>query len=153
MTTVEIGGGEVKDLGQEGLAGATGGVPRGAGLVLPDEVVADLAAQLVARARAGEPVALTGRDGLLAGMIGQVLRAGLGLELEEHLAAGGDDGNGRNGYRAKTLRTEAGPVTVSVPRDRDGSFDPLLVPKVARRTSGISGTVVSLYSGVISSLN
>ncbi len=150
MTTVEIGGGEVNDLGQEVLAGATGGVPGGAGLVLPDEVVADLAAQLVARARAGEPVALTGRDGLLAGMIGQVLRAGLGLELEEHLAAGGDDGNGRNGYRAKTLRTEAGPVTVSVPRDRDGSFDPLLVPRGARRTSGISGTVVSLYSGGMS---
>ncbi len=150
MTTVEIGGGEVNDLGQGVPAGVRGGVAGGAGLVLPDEVLADLAAQLVVRARAGQPVALTGRDGLLAGMIGQVLQAGLGLELEEHLAAGGDDGNGRNGYRAKTLRTEAGPVTVSVPRDRDGSFDPLLVPKGARRTSGISDTVVSLYGGGMS---
>ena len=143
MTTVEIHDGELKDPGS-GISGGQPAVGAGApgGLVLPDAVVADLAAQLVARARAGEPVALTGRDGLLAGVIGQVLQAGLGLELEEHLAAGGE-ANGRNGYRAKTLRTEAGPVTVAVPRDRDGSFEPVLVPKGAWRTSGISSTVIS----------
>jgi len=150
MTTVEIHDGELKDPGS-GISGGQPAVGAGApgGLVLPDAVVADLAAQLVARARAGEPVALTGRDGLLAGVIGQVLQAGLGLELEEHLAAGGE-ANGRNGYRAKTLRTEAGPVTVAVPRDRDGSFEPVLVPKGARRTSGISSTVISLYGSGMS---
>ena len=116
--------------------------------MLPDGVVADLAGQLVARARAGEPVALTGRDGLLSGLIGQVLQAGLALELEEHLAGG--DGNGRNGFRAKTVSTEAGPVTVSVPRDRAGTFEPALVPKGARRTAGISDTVISLYAGGMS---
>jgi len=150
MTTVGTHDGVFKDPG-----GGTSGVrPEAAaaagGLVLPDAVVADLAGQLVARARAGEPVRLTGRDGLLAGLIGQVLEAGLGLELEEHLAAGGQEGNGRNGYRAKTLRTEAGPVTVAVPRDREGSFEPALVPKGARRTSGISSSVISLYGSGMS---
>src|ERR1035441_6197285 len=65
----------------------------------------DRAGGVVARGRGGERVARRGRDGLLSGLIGQVLQAGLGLELEEHLAAG--DGNGRNGFRARTLSTEA----------------------------------------------
>ena len=148
MSTVEIGAGEVKDVGEGVRGGGLEGVP-GGGLVLPDAVVADLAGQLVARARAGEAVRLTGRDGLLAGVIGQVLEAGLALELEEHLAGCGEP-NGRNGFSAKTLKTEAGPVTVSVPRDRAGSFAPVLVGKGERRTSGISDQVVSLYAGGMS---
>jgi putative transposase len=153
MTTVETEGSEFKNWGA-GISGDAGpggrADPGGQGLVLPDSVLADLAGQLVARARAGEPVALTGRGGLLSGMIGQVLQAGLGLELEDHLAMAGQEANGRNGYRAKVLKTEAGPVTVSVPRDRDGTFDPVLVAKGERRTAGISGTVVSLYGGGMS---
>jgi putative transposase len=149
MATVGNGGVQVKDCGAVISAGGPAGAA-GAGLVLPEGVLADLAGQLVARARAGEPVALTGRDGLLAGLIGQVLQAGLGLELAEHLAAGDGEGNGRNGFRAKTLSTEAGPVRVSVPRDRAGTFEPVLVPKGERRTSGISDTVISLYASGMS---
>ena len=119
-------------------------------MVLPEEVVAGLAAQLVDRARSGEPVRLTGRGGLLSGVIAQVLQAGLALELEEHLQDGGAGANGRNGYSAKTLRTEAGPVTLAVPRDRAGTFEPALVPKHDRRTSGISDQVVSLYASGMS---
>ena len=89
---------------------------------------------------------LTERDGLLSGLIGQLMEAGLGPELKEHLAAGGQEANGRNGYRAKMLRTEAGPVTLAVPRDRAGTFELALVPRHDRRTSGISDTVVSLYA-------
>ena len=153
MATLDSHGSEFKDPGA-GSCGEVAAAPSGAdpgerGLVLPDEVVADLAAQLVARARAGEPVQLTGQGGLLAGVIAQVLQAGLGLELQEHLAAGGQ-ANGRNGYRAKTVKTEAGPVAISVPRDRDGSFEPVLVPKGARRTAGISDTVISLYGSGLS---
>jgi putative transposase len=142
MSTVEMQDGEFKDLGRPD--------PAGAGLVLPEGVVADLAAQLVARARAGEPVRLTGAGGLLGGVIGQVLQAGLALELEEHLSRDGAGPNGRNGYTSKTLKTEAGPVRVSVPRDRAGTFEPVLVPKGERRTSGISDTVISLYAGGMS---
>src|ERR1039458_5741220 len=153
MTTVDTRGAQFNDRGEvfaaEELSAAEEG-SRDGGLVLPQEVVADLAGQLVAWARAGERVALTGRDGLLSGLIGQVLQAGLGLELEleEHLAAG--DGNGRNGFRARTLSTEAGPVSISVPRDRAGTFEPALIPKGVRRTAGISDTVISLYAGGMS---
>lgn len=154
MTTLEGRDGRVKDLG-EGFSAERGSEPARTGsdqqgLVLPQEVVADLAAELVARARAGQPVKLTGADGLLAKVIGQVLQAGLGVELEEHLRGGGQQGNGRNGYSAKTVNTEAGPVRLAVPRDRAGTFEPVLVPKGARRTSGISDTVVSLYGGGMS---
>src|ERR1017187_4159892 len=79
---------------------------------------------------------------------GQVLQPGLGLELEEHRAAG--DGNGRNGFRASTLSREAGPVSISVPRDRAGTFEPALIPKGVRRTAGISDTGISLYAGGMS---
>src|ERR1035441_5978422 len=155
MTTVDTRGAQFNDRGEvfaaEELSAAEEG-SRDGGLVLPQEGGADLAGQLVARARAGgwagERVALTGRDGLLSGLIGQVLQAGLGLELEEHLAAG--DGNGRNGFRARTLSTEAGPVSISVPRDRAGTFEPALIPKGVRRTAGISDTVISLYAGGMS---
>jgi hypothetical protein len=68
----------------------TGGEP---GLRLPDEVVADLAGRLVARARAGQPVRLTGAGGLLGGVIAQVLEAGLALELGEHLRMASPGGN------------------------------------------------------------
>src|ERR1019366_4084463 len=127
MTTVDTRGAQSNDRGEvlaaEELSAAEEG-SRDGGLVLPQGVVADLAGQLVARARAGERVALTGRGGLPSGVIGQVLQAGLGRELEEHLAAG--YGNGRNGRRARTLSTEAGPVSISVPRDRAGTFEPAL---------------------------
>ena len=53
--------------------------------MLPEEVLASLAAQLAERARAGGPVALTGPGGLLSGIIGQVLQAGLAAELDAHL--------------------------------------------------------------------
>ena len=150
MATVEVQDGQCNDR-EEGVSAGSAGGPEGGGLVLPEEVVAGLAAQLVARARAGDPVRLTGRGGLLSGVIGQVLQAGLALELDEHLRQdGGAGGNGRNGYSAKTLRTEAGPVTLAVPRDRAGSFEPVLVPKHDRRTSGISDQVVSLYASGMS---
>jgi putative transposase len=141
VSTIEVQEAGFKDPGQE--------IGAGGGLVLPAGVVDGLAAQLLARARAGEPVRLTGAGGLLSGVIGQVLQAGLALELEEHLQAGGS-GNGRNGFTAKTLKTEAGPVTLAVPRDRAGTFEPLLVPKGSRRTSGITGVVTSLYASGLS---
>ena len=66
---------------------------------------------------------LTGPGGLLSGIIGQVLQAGLAAELGAHLD-GGDEGNRRNGSSVKTLNTEVGPVRVAVPRDRDGVVRP-----------------------------
>ena len=114
--------GEVEDLAGESPAGPEPADP-GGGLVLPEEVLAALAGQLAARARAGGPVTLTGPGGLLSGLIGQVLQAGLAAELDGHLdGEGGGGGNRRNGSSLKTLNTEAGPVQVAVPRDRAGAL-------------------------------
>jgi putative transposase len=147
MTMLESAGAEVEDPAGEVLPGNLdrGDVP---GLVLPEEVVTSLAGQLAERARSGEPVVLTGPGGLLTGVIGQVLQAGLAAELGAHLDGQGGDGgeNRRNGSSAKTLNTEVGPVRLAVPRDRGGSFDPMLVPKQATRSDGLNAVIISLYA-------
>jgi putative transposase len=129
-------------------------VPGGGGgsLVLPPEVIGQLGQSLAERARSGEPVRLTGHGGLLTGLMGQVLQAGLAAELDAHLgygrgdAAGNGSGNSRNGTVTRTIATEAGPLEVAVPRDRAGTFAPALLGKGVRRTEGIEAQVVSLYA-------
>jgi transposase-like protein len=88
---------------------------------------------------------------LLTGLTKRVLESALDVELTEHLghAAGqpaGPGGNVRNGYTPKTVRTEIGDVRVQVPRDRAGSFDPVIVGKHARRLEGFDESVISLYA-------
>ena len=61
-----------------------------------------------------------------------------------HDPAGRDGGNSRNGHRAKTVITETGPVELSVPRDRDSSFEPKIVTKRQRRLTGVDEMVISL---------
>src|SRR6266516_172735 len=55
-------------------------------------------------------------------------------------------GNSRNGTRDKTVITEVGPVEISVPRDRDGTFEPVIVRKRQRRLMGVEDLVVSLVA-------
>jgi transposase-like protein len=54
--------------------------------------------------------------------------------------------NARNGSSPKTVQSEAGPVPLNVPRDRDGSFTPALVPKGAPRVGGLDDMIISLYA-------
>jgi putative transposase len=58
------------------------------------------------------------------------------LGYGKHDPAGRNGENSRNGKRAKTVLTEAGPVAIEVPWDRDGSFEPKIVAKRQRRLSG-----------------
>jgi putative transposase len=146
MTMLEERPEEVEDPAG-GSSPVLDGGDAGGGLVLPEEVLAALAGQLAERARSGEPVTLTGPGGLLSGLIGQVLQAGLAAELDAHLdGADGAAANRRNGSSAKILNTEVGPVPLAVPRDRAGSFDPVLVPKQARRSDGLDAVIISLYA-------
>src|SRR5215217_8346939 len=86
-------------------------------------------------------------------MLNAVLERGLAAELTEHLGyergdpAGRGSPNSRNGHSGKTLATEVGDVSLAVPRDRAGSFEPRLVPKGARRAGGLDEMIVSLYAG------
>lgn len=105
-------------------------------------------------ARSGESgVALTGSSGFLPELIKAVLERGLDAELTEHLGyergdpAGAGSGNSRNGSTPKTLATEVGPIELDTPRDRAGTFTPLLVPKGTRRLGGLSDMIISLYAG------
>ena len=108
-----------------------------------------LAQDLVEAARA-EGVELVGPGGLLTGLTKTVLETALDAEMNEHLgygkhdAAGRDGGNSRNGTRVKTVLTEIGPVEIEVPRDRDSSFEPVIVKKRQRRLNGIDEIVLSL---------
>src|SRR5215216_3800424 len=108
-----------------------------------------LAKALVEQARA-EGVDLVGPGGLLTGLTKTVLETALDAELSEHLGydrhdpTGRNGGNSRNGTRAKTVLTEVGPVEIEVPRDRDGSFEPVIVRKRQRRLDGIDSIVLSL---------
>ncbi len=87
------------------------------------------------RARS-EGVALTGEDGLLTSMVREVLQAGLDVEMAEHLGyepyerIGHNSGNSRNGSYLKTVATDVGPVELLMPRDRQGSFEPVTVPSM-----------------------
>jgi putative transposase len=116
---------------------------------LADAVDEQLVRQLAERARA-EGLKLTGEGGLLARLTKVVVESALDGELDDHLGydkhdpAGRDGGNSRNGKRTKTLLTEAGPVPIEVPRDRDGSFEPQIVAKRQRRLTGVDDLVISL---------
>jgi transposase-like protein len=106
---------------------------------------------LVDQART-QGVELTGDSGLLTALIQRVLQTGLNVELTEHLGydrhavEGRGSGNSRNGSYPKTVTTEIGKVAIEVPRDRNGSFEPVTVPKGQRRLEGLSGNVISLYA-------
>ena len=108
-----------------------------------DAAMRDWAEELVARARS-EGVELTGDDGLLTGLVRQGLQTGLEVELADHLgyepyeSSGRGSGNSRNGSSPKTVTTEIGEVELRVPRDRNGSFEPVTVPKHARRLDGLT---------------
>ncbi len=54
--------------------------------------------------------------------------------------------NQRNGTGAKTVLTEGGPIRIEVPRDRDRSFEPLLIPKHDRRFTGFDDKIVAMYA-------
>jgi putative transposase len=114
-----------------------------------DAVDDQLVRQLAQRARS-EGLRLTGEGGLLQHLTKVVVEAALDGEMDDHLGyakhdpAGRDGGNSRNGKRGKSLLTEAGPVDIEVPRDRDASFQPQLVAKRQRRLTGLDDLVISL---------
>jgi len=111
-----------------------------------------IARDLVRSARS-RGVAMTGPHGLLQALTETVIETALDEEMTDHLGYGKHDpvgrgsGNSRNGTRSKTVLTEAvGPVEIEVPRDRDGTFDPVIVKKRQRRLGGVDTIVLSLVA-------
>ena len=81
-----------------------------------------------------------------------LIERALGAELSHHLgyppgASKPEEAvNHRNGASGKTVLTDDGPVRIDVPRDRDGSFEPLLIPKHERRFTGFDDKIVAMYA-------
>jgi len=85
-----------------------------------------------------------------------LIERSLGAEMGFHLGypAGGakpaDASNHRNGHTSKTVVTDTGKLRLDIPRDRDGSFSPLLIPKHERRFTGFDDKIIGLYARGIS---
>jgi transposase-like protein len=126
-------------------------VTRSVPLVGDEPAMREWAEALVAQARTSG-VELTGDNGLLTALVRQVLQTGLNVELAEHVGyerhavEGRGSGNSRNGSYPKTVTTEIGKVTLDMPRDRNGTFEPVTVPKHQRRLDGLNTNVISLYA-------
>ena len=111
-----------------------------------------MAAQELVRLAREQGLSLTGPDGLLKQFTKSVLETALNEEMTEHLGheknrAPEDrtSANVRNGTRPKTVLTEAtGHVEIDVPRDRDSTFEPVIVKKRQRRLTGVDEIVLSL---------
>jgi transposase-like protein len=81
-----------------------------------------------------------------------LIERALGAELGHHLGypsgapKAPESSNQRNGRSGKTVLTDDGPLRIEVPRDRDGSFEPLLIPKHERRFTGFDEKIVAMYA-------
>ena len=90
---------------------------------------------------------------MLGELVRAVLERALEAELTAHLGyerherAGHNSGNSRNGAISKKVQTGIGPVGLGVPRDRAGTFEPVLIPKRSGRVSGgLDDMIISLYA-------
>ena len=99
-----------------------------------------------------DPKELLGKDGLFRDMKKALMERLLDAEMEAHLGyekhkpAGYNSGNSRNGHNKKKVLTDDGEVSLDVPRDRSGTFEPQLVAKHQRRLTDFDSKVSSLYA-------
>jgi len=95
-----------------------------------------------------DPQDLFAKGGLVDDLKKALSERLLNAELDEHLVgeAGRAAGNHRNGASKKTMLTGTSKVTLDIPRDRDGSFDPKLIAKYQRRFPDFDDKVISMYA-------
>jgi putative transposase len=120
--------------------------------VLGPKIRPELAAELARLVK--RPEDLFGPSGIFQEIKKSLMECLLEEEMDDHLgfdkgdkSAEGRRQNSRNGHTEKTVQTESGPVEVRIPRDRDGSFSPKVIPKHVRRLSGFDDKVLALYAG------
>ena len=114
--------------------------------VVPKELIASLLADY------RKPEDLIGEHGLLKQLTKILVEAALETEMANHLGHGKNEpvenvaGNTRNGKSKKTLKGEFGKLPIEIPRDRHGTFEPLLIPKHQTRWTGFDDKILSLYA-------
>lgn len=93
-----------------------------------------------------------GRDGIFARLFSKTLEQMLEAELtaqlgyEKYEAKGRNSGNSRNGKYQRKLKSSAGAVSIEVPRDRNGEFEPKLLPKYETSSNELEDKIVALYA-------
>jgi transposase-like protein len=103
------------------------------------------------------PEDILGENGLLKQLSQKLIERALAGELTHHLktenpAADSDEtgaaegSNSRNGYSQKTVQSRHGEMELSIPRDRNGEFEPILVPKHQRRIAEIDEKILAMYA-------
>lgn len=137
---------EVSSEGSQDETPAEAAARRLAALVSPEAID-----RILADAEASD-TPLDGANGLLNQMTKAFLERALGGEMDDHLGyakgdpAGRGSPNSRNGSYPKTVTTNSGPVRINVPRDRNGEFEPKIVPKGQRRLGQVNDMILSLYA-------
>ena len=113
---------------------------------MPDELLSRLLANYK------KPEDLIGENGLLKQLTKLLVEKALEAEMTEHLGhdrhapVANPAGNARNGRSRKTLKGDFGELPIEVPRDRQGSFEPQLIPKHQTRWAGFDDKILSLYA-------
>ena len=96
------------------------------------------------------PEDLLGKNGVLKQLTKDLMERMLEAEMTDHLGydkhalEGRGSGNSRNGTSAKTIQGDHGEVPLDVPRDRNGDFEPQVIPKGQRRLPGFDEKVISM---------
>ena len=117
----------------------------------------DLTEQMIEQLKADLKTAKTyddlmGKDGAIKKLISSSLEQMLESELTEHLGYeryspnGKNSGNSRNGKTHKTLKNDNGQIELTVPRDRESTFDPIIVKKYERTIGPIEEKIISMYA-------
>lgn len=95
---------------------------------------------------------ITGETGLLKQLTKRIVEKAMNAEMNDHLGyeanspLGNNTGNSRNGTSRKSLLTEIGDVDISVPRDRNGKYEPQIIKKHQRRFDGFDHQIISMYA-------
>ena len=95
---------------------------------------------------------VVGQGGLIKQLTGKILQKALEAEMTEHLGyeknsnAGDNSGNSRNGHTEKTVLLENQSAVIDVPRDRNGTFEPVIVPKHEKCAPLFNDQIISMYS-------
>ncbi|MBV8123491.1 MAG: IS256 family transposase [Paucibacter sp.] len=123
--------------------------PAGAGMTELPSIPKELIEQLTGGAT---PMTVEQINATTMALKKALIERALGAELSHHLgyppgtAKPEEASNQRNGKSAKTVLTEDGPLRIEVPRDRAGSFEPILIPKHERRFTGFDDKIVAMYA-------
>jgi putative transposase len=99
-----------------------------------------------------KPEDLLGADGIIQQLKKALVEKALSAELTNHLGydkgdtAGRGTGNSRNGHSRKTVKTDTSAMELNIPRDRNSTFEPLLIKKGQTRFDGFDDKIISMYA-------